>query len=188
MTPEPLSTPPGRRPLASDGGSDAELLSAIAAGSEAAFEELRRRYRRAIEHVCRSVARPDREDCAQEIFARVWRKASLFDPSRGSAAAWLLTLARHTAINFQSVRRGSPPAELASDVGAIDPPDVDAFWLEGALRRLPERERTVIELAYYDDMSERAIAAQLRVALGSVKSWKRRGLNRLATMLGEDAP
>ena len=167
---------------------DAELLSAIAAGSEAAFEELRQRYRRAIEHVCCSVAPPDREDCAQEIFARVWRKASLFDPSRGSASAWLLTLARHTAINFQSVRHGWPPAELASDMSAVDPPDVDAFWLESALERLPERQRTVIELAYYDDMSERAIAAQLRVALGSVKSWKRRGLNRLATMLGEDAP
>jgi RNA polymerase sigma-70 factor (ECF subfamily) len=177
VTPEPLSTPE----------TDVDLLRATAAGDEAAFEELRRRYRPAVEHVCHSIAGPDREDCAQEIFARIWRKAALFDPSRGSAAAWLLTLARNTAINFQSSRRDPPPTELSADAGAADPPDVDAFWLDAALERLPERERTVIELAYYDDMSEREIAAQLRVALGSVKSWKRRGLNRLATVLGEDS-
>lgn len=187
MTPEHLSTPPDRRPPVADGETDVELLRATAAGSEPAFEELRRRYGRAVDRVCRSIARPDREDCAQEIFARVWRKASLFDPSRGSVAAWLLTLARHTAINFQSGRQGSPPAELQVDTSAVDPPDVEAFWLDAALERLPERERTVIELAYYDDMSESAIAAELRVALGSVKSWKRRGLNRLAALLGEDS-
>jgi RNA polymerase sigma-70 factor (ECF subfamily) len=56
------------------------------------------------------------------------------------------------------------------------------------LARLSERERTVIELAYYGDLSESAIAKRLRVPLGSVKSWKRRGLNRLATLLGEELP
>jgi RNA polymerase sigma-70 factor (ECF subfamily) len=186
VTPGPLSTPAGRRPLVADGETDAELLRATAAGSEPAFEELRRRYGRAVDRVCRSIARPDREDCAQEIFARIWRKASLFDPSRGSAAAWLLTLARNTAINFHSGRPG--PGELHADTGAVDPPDIEAFWLDAALERLPERERTVIELAYYDDMSESAIATELRVALGSVKRWKRRGLNRLAALLGEDSP
>lgn len=186
MTAEPLSTPASRRALASDGETDVDLLRATAAGNEAAFEELRRRYGRAVDRVCRSIACPDREDCAQEIFARIWRKASLFDPSRGSPAAWLLTLARNTAINFHSAR--PEPPELPAEASAVDAPDAEAFWLDAALERLPERERTVIELAYYDDLSERAIAAELRVALGSVKSWKRRGLNRLATLLGEDAP
>jgi RNA polymerase sigma-70 factor (ECF subfamily) len=46
----------------------------------------------------------------------------------------------------------------------------------------------VIELAYYHDLSEQAIAGRLRVPLGSVKSWKRRGLNRLANLLGEESP
>jgi RNA polymerase sigma-70 factor, ECF subfamily len=52
---------------------------------------------------------------------------------------------------------------------------------------LSERERTVIELAYFRDLSEQAIARRLRVPLGSVKSWKRRGLNRLASLLGEES-
>jgi RNA polymerase sigma-70 factor, ECF subfamily len=176
------SHPPPTPPRA----SDAELLQAIATGNEAAFEELRRRYRRAVARVCRAMAGSDREDCEQEVFARIWRKAALFDPRRGSAAAWLLTLARRTAVNLRSGRR--PVVPIEEQVGSADaPPDVDAFWLDAALAQLSEHERTVIELVYYGDLSESAIARRMQVPLGSVKSWKRRGLNRLATLLGEDS-
>jgi len=167
--------------------SDAELLQAISAGSESAFEELRARYTRAVARVCATVADSDREDCEQEVFARIWRKAALFDPGRGSAAAWLLTLARRTALNVRAARVPPLPTAHEPVADATEPPEVDAFWLDAALARLSERERTVIELAYYSDLSETAIARRLRVPLGSVKSWKRRGLNRLATMLGEES-
>jgi RNA polymerase sigma-70 factor (ECF subfamily) len=186
MSPQPFrsdeSAPPPRE------ASDVELLRAIASGSEPAFEELRGRYRRAVERVCRAVAGSEREDCEQEVFARVWGKAALFDPARGSAAAWLLTLARRTALNQLAARR--PPEAVDHDpaADAVEPADVDAFWLETALARLSEQERAVIELAYYGDLSESAIARRLRVPLGSVKSWKRRGLNRLATLLEEQSP
>jgi RNA polymerase sigma-70 factor (ECF subfamily) len=169
------------------GASDIELLQAIAGGSEPAFEELRRRYRRAVAGICRTVAGGEREDCEQEVFSRIWTKASLFDPQRGSAAAWLLTLSRRTALNLQAGR--PPPTPVGQEPeDASRPAEVDAFWLEAALGRLGKRERTVIELAYYDDLSESAIAKRLRVPLGSVKSWKRRGLNRLASLLGEESP
>jgi RNA polymerase sigma-70 factor (ECF subfamily) len=181
VTAKPLGTPQPR-------ASDAELLGAIANGSEASFEELRARYRGAVARVCRAVAGSEAEDCEQEVFARIWRKASLFDPARGSAAAWLLTLARHTALNLHAGRR-APPIALAADPGhPAELSELDAFWLDAALGRLSERERTVVELAYYRDLSESAIARRLRVPLGSVKSWKRRGLNRLATLLGEESP
>ena len=168
------------------GASDIELLQAVAAGSEAAFAELRDRYRRSVRRVCRSVAGPEREDCEQEVFVRVWRKAALYDPARGSAPAWLLAVARRTALNLRAARR--PPPIEDHGAAAERPADVDAFWLQAGLARLPERERTVIELAYYSDLSESAIARRLRVPVGSVKSWKRRGLNRLATLLGEESP
>jgi RNA polymerase sigma-70 factor (ECF subfamily) len=166
--------------------SDVELLQAIAAGSEPAFEELRCRYRRAVGAVCRALAGSDREDCEQEVFARIWRKAPLFDPNRGSAASWLLTLSRRTAVNVRVGRRPSEPIAHEPEGPDISY-NVDGFWLEAALARLTERERTVIELAYYRDLSESAIARRLRVPLGSVKSWKRRGLNRLASLLGEES-
>ncbi len=117
---------------------------------------------------------------------RIWRKASLYDRSRGSAPAWLLTIARRTALNFRRRRELPLPDQRADEAGAIEAPDVDRFWVEAALERLPERERTVIELAYFHDLSQSQVAAELGVPLGSVKSWTRRGLHRLATLLDEE--
>ena len=188
MSHRPLGAPSDDPGSPAQQASDVELLHAIAGGSEPAFEELRRRYKRAVARVCRTVVGSEREDCEQEVFARVWGKAALFDPARGSAAAWLLTLARRTALNQVAARRPLAPVEEASDRRVVESGDLDAFWLETALARLSERERTVIELAYYGDLSETAIASRLRVPLGSVKSWKRRGLNRLATLLEEESP
>src|SRR5881397_2890916 len=131
--------PERRRPIGSaqPGASDVELLRAVAAGSEQAFAELRDRYGRAVQRVCRSVAGAEREDCEQEVFARIWRKAALYDPARGSAAAWLLTVARRTALNLGAVHR--PPLPLGDHgVSGERPADVDAFWLQAGLARLPE--------------------------------------------------
>jgi RNA polymerase sigma-70 factor (ECF subfamily) len=182
----PAESSPGSAAIGA-GASDAELLAAIAAGSEPAFAEIRTRYERAVCRVCRAARRGEQEDCEQEVFARIWRKASLFDPQRGSAAAWLLTIARRTAAK-QKVTSELPVLAdewLAAD--GLDEADVDAFWLDAALARVPDRERRVIELAYYSDMSETTIAKRLGVPLGSVKSWKRRGLNRLASLLDEES-
>ena len=174
-----------RSTRAPSGTSDADLLRAIAARSVSAFVVLRNRYGRAVARVCRATAGPEAEDCEQEVFARIWTKASLFDPARGSAAAWLLTIARRTALNGSPARR---PAAPLVEAGEAERDELDAFWLEAALAQLSDRERTVIELAYSSDLSERAIAARLEAPLGSVKSWKRRGLNRLAELLREDMP
>ena len=187
MNLEPQRTP-SDPPPASQAANDADLLRSIAAGSEVAFEELRGRFGGAVARVCRTLAGSEREDCEQEVFARIWQKAALFDPERGSAAAWLSTLSRRTALNVRAARRPTVPIDAAQVLGAGEQPEVDAFWLDGALARLSEHERAVIELAYYRDLSESAIAGQLQVPLGSVKSWKRRGLNRLATLLGEESP
>jgi RNA polymerase sigma-70 factor (ECF subfamily) len=169
------------------GASDAELLGAIAAGSESAFAELRGRYGAAVARVCRAVGGCEAEDCQQEVFARIWGKAALFDPTRGSAAAWLLTLARRAALNARA--RGRLPRTVAEPPrDAAGPDALESFWLDAALARLPERERAVIELAYYEDLSESMIAKRLQVPLGSVKSRRRRGLNRLAVLLGEESP
>lgn len=180
MTPQPLESE------ILHGPSDAELLEATAAGSEVAFEQLRARYRPAVARVCRTIAGSEREDCEQEVFTRIWRKAALFDRRRGSAASWMLTVARRTALSTHGRRHPPTPVDEDTPDVAVEPADVDAFWLVAALERLGERERTVVTLTYYDDLSESAIAKRLRVPLGTVKTWKRRGLNQLATLLGEE--
>lgn len=156
-------------------------------GSERAFEELRRRYRRAVEHACRALLGGEVEDCVQEVFTRVWRKAYLYDGRRGSAAGWLLTLTRRTALNIRGTNASRHEVALLGEAGAVEPPDASRLWLDAALAQLPERQRQVIELAYFDDLSQSAIAAKLGVPLGSVKSWTRRGLTQLAALLGEEA-
>src|SRR5207253_5852221 len=143
MKAQPQNTRAGRPSEVSAATADVELLQAVAAGSEPAFAELRGRYRAAVARVCATVGDAEREDCEQEVFARVWRKAALFDPTRGSAAAWLLTVARRTALNQLAARRSPIPVEQHPVDGAAEPPDVDAFWLASALARLSERERTV---------------------------------------------
>jgi RNA polymerase sigma-70 factor (ECF subfamily) len=173
--------------IASDGASDAELLRAVADGSDPAFEELRHRYRGAVERICRSIMRGAAEDCAQEAFVRIWQKARLFDPRRGSAAAWLLTLTRNVAYNLRSKKEPEPLELVPDDAQADDPAlSVDGFWLDAGLARLQPHERQVIELAYFADLSQTQIADRLGVPLGTVKSWTRRGLNHLATLLGEE--
>src|SRR5262249_55066531 len=102
-----------------------------------------------------------------------------------AASAPALMLARRTALNFRRRREVQQPDALVDETAA-EALDVDRFWVEAALQRLPERERRVIDLAYFRDLSPSAIASELRVPLGSVKSWKRRGLHRLATLLGEE--
>ncbi len=80
---------------------------------------------------------------------------------------------------MSSCRRRSTPRIPTSQSTGI--------WLDAGLARLEPHERRVIELAYFDDLSQSQIANRLGVPLGTVKSWTRRGLNRLATLLGEEA-
>jgi RNA polymerase sigma-70 factor, ECF subfamily len=183
---QPLTRRP-ERPQVAAAATDAELLRAVADGSDAAFEELRHRYQGAVERTCRSLLRDRAEDCAQEAFVRIWQKARLFDSRRGSAAAWLLTLTRNVAYNLGAKKEPEPREILPADAHADDPRlSVDGFWLDAGLARLEPHERQVIELAYFADLSQTQIADRLGVPLGTVKSWTRRGLNRLATLLGEE--
>jgi RNA polymerase sigma-70 factor (ECF subfamily) len=167
-----------------DATLEAQLLSAVAQGDEAAFAQLRHRYWRSVERVCRSLP-GEVEDCIQEVFLRMWRKAHLFDPARGSATAWLLTLARNVTKNLRAGNRPTP-VTVEQEAPTTANGDVDRLWLDGALDQLPQSERNVLELAYFADRSQSQIARELGVPLGTVKSWNRRGLNRLAELLAEN--
>src|SRR5262249_42871892 len=141
--------------------SDAELLRLVAGGSEAAFVALWARSGAAVYSVCWRILvdQDSAEDAAQEAFVRIWRNAKQFDPPRGSAAAWMYTIARNTALNLARIRHPVPQETPPERYLDVDP--ADRFWLETSLARLSEGERTALQLAYFEDLTHSQVAQRL---------------------------
>jgi RNA polymerase sigma-70 factor (ECF subfamily) len=170
--------------------TDATLLQQIASGNRGAFETLYGRYARSIFGLAlrRLGDRGQAEDAVQETFASIWRAAKSYRPERGPGAPWLYAVARN-AISDRGRARPEPTAErreeAATDPG---PPDVaEHDWVSWrvhrALAELPDRERSVVELAYWSELSQSEIADFLNVPLGTVKTRTRSALMRLADLL-----
>ncbi|MBM3677205.1 MAG: sigma-70 family RNA polymerase sigma factor [Actinobacteria bacterium] len=170
--------------------SDGELIERVAARDHAAFEELHRRYVRAVLGLAlrRIGDRGRAEDATQETFTAIWRSASRYDPERGPGAPWLYTVARNTIVN--GLRRSPEPAVDAPEEVADAPGPserAEASWgawrLHPALETIPAPERRVVELAYWSGLSHSEIAAFLDIPLGTVKTRVRAALRRLAETL-----
>lgn len=173
--------------------TDADLIERVAAGDRDAFAELYRRFARPVLGMAmRQLGDNGRaEDATQETFAAVWRSARSFRSDRGTGSAWLYAVARHAIIDRARQRR-EPVAEVVPDKPSAEAgPDDEAelSWLawrvHAALEQLPERERVVLELAYWSGLSQSEIASYLDVPLGTVKTRTRTGLARLAPLLEE---
>jgi RNA polymerase sigma-70 factor (ECF subfamily) len=173
--------------------TDDELLTRVASGDRNAFEVLYGRYARPVLGLAlrRLGDRGRAEDAVQETFAAIWRSARSYKPERGPGAPWLYAVARN-AISDRGRARSEPAAE-APDEPALEPgPDEQAEqdWLSWrvhrALAELPERERSLIELAYWSGLSQSEIAERLSIPLGTVKTRTRSALARLADALGEE--
>jgi RNA polymerase sigma-70 factor (ECF subfamily) len=172
--------------------SDSHLIERIAGGDRDAFTELYRRFARpvlalAIRHLGDNGRA---EDAAQETFAAIWRSARSFRAERGTGSAWLFAVARHAIID-RARQRPDPVAEVVEEVSpAAGPAELaEESWLawrvHAALEQIPERERVVLELAYWSGLSQAEIASYLDVPLGTVKTRTRTGLSRLAGLLDE---
>jgi RNA polymerase sigma-70 factor (ECF subfamily) len=132
------------------------------------------------------------EDLAQEAMLTLWRKAALFDPQKASASTWVFTIARNLRID--SVRKERRPAIDANDPtfqpDAARPIDESIDWtqaearLREALAVLPPEQARIIELSFLADKPHGAIAAELGLPLGTVKSRIRLAMARLRSSLG----
>jgi RNA polymerase sigma-70 factor (ECF subfamily) len=136
------------------------------------------------------------QEVAQEAMVVVWRKAQSFDRSRASAATWIYTIARNKRIDL--LRRAGRPAIEAEDwltVFAPEEPDADQSVLAGQtyirvqelLRTLSADQLVVVQKAFFEDKSHTAIADELGLPLGTVKSRIRMALGRLRQALEKDA-
>jgi RNA polymerase sigma-70 factor (ECF subfamily) len=129
-------------------------------------------------------------DVLQEVFWQVWREAPQYDPKRGSPEAWLVMRAKTRAIDrLRSIRRRdrtfvAPVDESvarSSEAPAENPAVVaeDRGLVQTALAQLPEPQRRVIELAFFEGLTQSEIATRLGEPLGTVKTRARLGLERL---------
>ena len=186
------SSPPQRAPFGLEPRtSDADLIVKIGDGDRAAFEELYRRFARPVLGLAlRLLGDHGRaEDAAQETFAAVWRSARSFRPERGSGSAWLFAVARHAIIDRARQRVelvvAEPNEEPSPEPGPADAAEHAwlSFQVQTALGRLPERERVVLELAYWSGLSQSEVASYLDVPLGTVKTRTRAALTRLSGLL-----
>jgi RNA polymerase sigma-70 factor (ECF subfamily) len=175
---------------------DAELLLAIAERDEHALALLYDRYRLILFGLTMRIlnSRPEAEDVLQEVLLQVWRRASDFDPLRGKPFTWLVMLARSRAIDrlrqlgardrlTESVAREAP--EEASDASADTLHSEQREIVKRALAELPEEQRRVLLLAYFEGLTQAEIAALLATPLGTVKTRMRAGMKKLRELLKE---
>ncbi len=125
------------------------------------------------------------EECMQDAMATVWRKAQLFDPGRASVATWIFTIARNRRIDVLRRQKRPEPEDLpwgpeaepsAEDVVAMQQ---DSVRLKKALKELPEKQRNLVQAAYFGDLSHSEIADKTGLPLGTIKSRIRLALERL---------
>nr|WP_235859895.1 sigma-70 family RNA polymerase sigma factor [Tranquillimonas rosea] len=130
------------------------------------------------------------EDCAQDVMATLWNKAHLYDPGRASPATWIFTIARNRRIDTLRKQRRPEPEDLPwgpeaepdqEDVVALQQ---DSDRLAAALADLPEKQRQLIERAYFADLTHSEIAAETGLPLGTIKSRIRLALERLRHKMG----
>jgi RNA polymerase sigma-70 factor (ECF subfamily) len=145
-------------------------------------------------------SRPDAEEVLQETFLEVWRRAREFDPSRGGLETWVMTIARTRAIDR---KRALGTVARVAEEAATQPPPMSAAPMDpseaaeqgqerarvaAAMSELPLEQRQVVELAYFEGLSQREIAERMGDPLGTVKTRARLALEKLATLLGSQAP
>jgi len=181
-------------------GDDGDLAKRLQRREPAALGELYDRYGRLAYSLIYRVVRDVgvAEDLVQETFLRVWNRAQGFDAERGALGPWLLAVARNRAIDY--IRSsGGKMARSALELDYAEQPamfvnfEADvlsqdrARRVRAALERLNENQRHVIELAYFEGLSQSEMAERMGQPLGTVKTWVRTALKNLREELGEKA-
>lgn len=188
----------------SDGSSDSahlarerlrSAMARLADGDSAALEEIYQSTRVKLFGICLRILgdRKEAEDALQDVYINLWQRADRYDPSRASPISWLATFARNRAIDrlrTGKVRGGAVPVEeaapLPDEAPLADMLLVDAeqsAQIHQCLDKLDDRTEAHIRSAFYDGYTYAELAERADVPLGTMKSWIRRGLQKLRACL-----
>lgn len=174
--------------------TDTKVFQALKSGDLSALGAIYDRYGEAVYRLALRIVGnvTEAEDLTQEVFLTFWH-SSTYDPNRGSMLVFLMTLTRSRAIN--RLHQSRSQQQLLQRFGRNLPSDSSnplmdkaslseiSLRVSEALQRLPENQRQVLEMAYYDGMSQSEITRQLNIPLGTVKTRARQGLLKLRRLL-----
>lgn len=170
---------------------DANAVARVADGDDGALRELYDRYSRVVYSFAYRLTGDATlaEECVQDVFVALWRRAADFDPTRAKLTTWLFVVARNRAIELGRQRTRRP--ELRDDLEPVgfapDPAELVAVADEAqrvaeAVAELPEDQLEVLRLSYFDGLSHSEIAGVIGAPLGTVKGRARLALRRLRTL------
>lgn len=187
-----LHTTEGESPVT----SQQDLLERVAQGDQRAFaalyDQISPRVFGLVKRLLRDHAQS--EEVTQEIFLEIWQSATRFDPNKGGAATWILTMAHRRAVD--RIRSSQSSRDRDTRIGIRDfKPDYDHVAetieirieherVEKAMSRLTELQRQAVTLAYYGGYSHSEVSEMLSVPIGTVKTRLRDGMIRLRDELG----
>jgi len=179
---------------------DAHLVERLKRREPQAMAEMYDRYGRLVYSLILRIVRDTgvAEDLVQETFLRIWNRARSFDAERGALGVWILAVARNRAIDYVRSVHGRM-AQYASEFDELERTGASAAveedllnfdrvrLLKDALGKLNPNQREVIEMAYYEGLSQSEMAERLNQPLGTVKTWVRTALKMLRERLAQAA-
>lgn len=172
---------------------DRELMRRVVRGEQDALEELMLRWRRPVYSLALRILRNPElaEEVSQDVFLKVWKHAAVFEDQRGAFSSWVLTMTHHGSIDAlrRAKARGSQVTNTLDNVVAATLPSPRpgvSSWqkmrLQEALETLPDKQRKVVELAYFDGYTREEMAQILGEPVGTVKTRLRDAVQRLAAV------
>jgi RNA polymerase sigma-70 factor (ECF subfamily) len=181
------------------GQNDQDLARRLQRREPRAMADLYDRFGRVVYSVIFAIVRDGAtaEDLTQETFLRVWNRVDAFEAGRGALGPWVLTVARNRAIDHirsRSARRDRNVYELDAHEHPSLFVDMErdilnadhARVIGNAIAKLNANQQKVIELAYYEGLSQTEMADRMGEPLGTVKTWVRTALKHLREALGQE--
>jgi RNA polymerase sigma-70 factor (ECF subfamily) len=186
----PLERPKGDAREA-ERARDRALMQRVVKGDQTALEELMQRWSRPVYSLALRILRSPElaEEVSQDVFLKVWKHAAVFQEQRGAFSSWVLTMTHHGSIDAlrRAKARGSQVTSTLDNIVAATLPSPrggvtqwQRLKLEQALETLPEKQRQVVDLAYFGGHTREEMAQILGEPVGTVKTRLRDAIQRLA--------